>query len=126
VSVITLFLGLIAVGLAAALLGGGALLTARTAGYDTAQSAARAGAQQIDLPHLRATGLLRLNPARAATAAKQYLTDAGATGQVTVTAARITVTATSRQPTPMLRIVGHDFVDVTATASATPATAPEP
>jgi hypothetical protein len=43
-----------------------------------------------------------------------------------VTGIRITVTATSRQPTPMLRMFGHDTVDVTATASATPATAPAP
>src|SRR6266704_3846338 len=88
--------------LAGVIFGGGVIFAARTHGYDLAQQAARAGAQQIDAATYRASGLLRLDPARAATAARQFLAAAGATGTVTVTAARITVTATSHQPTPML------------------------
>ena len=110
--------------LAAIIFGGGVIFAARTHGYDLAQQAARAGAQQIDAATYRTSGVLRLDPARAATAARQFLTAAGATGTVTVTAARITVTATSHQPTPMLASFGVTTVTVTSTASATPVVGP--
>jgi hypothetical protein len=110
--------------LAAVIFGGGAIFAARTHGYDLAQQAARAGAQQIDAATYRASGVLRLDPARAATAARQFLAAAGATGTLTVTAARITVTATSHQPTPMLASFGVTTVTVTSTASATPMVGP--
>jgi hypothetical protein len=109
---------------AAALLGGGVLFAARAHGYDLAQSAARAGAQQIDTATYRDTGVLRLDPARAAQAAKQFLAADGASGTVEVTAARITVTATSHQTTPMLKSFGITDITVTSTASATPTTGP--
>jgi hypothetical protein len=109
---------------AAALLGGGALFAARAHGYDLAQSAARAGAQQIDTATYRNSGILRLDPARATQAAEQFLAAAGATGTVQVNAARITVTATSHQATPMLQPFGITTITVTSTASATPTTGP--
>jgi len=115
-----LFTGFIVVLIAAVVFAGGVIFGARTHGYDLAQQAARAGAQHIDLVTYRTSGVLRLDPARAATAAKQFLAAGGATGTVTVTVAQITVTATSRQPTPMLRSFGVDTVTVTATATATP------
>ncbi len=119
--VFTTFLAVI---LAAVIFGGGVIFAARTHGYDLAQQAARAGAQQIDAATYRTSGVLRLDPARAATAARQFLTAAGATGTVTVNAARITVTATSHQPTPMLASFGVTTVTVTSTASATPMVGP--
>jgi hypothetical protein len=123
-AVTLLVIGMIVILFAAALLGGGALFAARAHGFDLAQSAARAGAQQIDTATYRATGVLRLDPARAAQAAKQFLAAAGANGAVQVTAARITVTATSHQATPMLKPFGIADVTVTSTASATPTTGP--
>ncbi|WP_173079961.1 hypothetical protein [Phytohabitans rumicis] len=121
-----LYIVLIGLMFAAAIIGGGSVLAARSQGYSLAQSAARAGAQQIDLAAYRATGQLRLDPARAAQAALQFLAAAGATGSVDgVTAATITVTVTSRQATPALRTFGHPTVTVTSTASAT-ATPVEP
>src|SRR6266545_1132028 len=119
--VFTVFLVVI---LAAVIFGGGVIFAARTHGYDLAQQAARAGAQQIDAATYRTSGVLRLDPARAATAARQFLAAAGATGTVTVNAARITVTATSHQPTPMLASFGVTTVTVTSTASATPIVGP--
>src|SRR6266545_2351968 len=107
--VFTTFLTLL---LAGVIFGGGTVFAARTHGYDLAQQAARAGAQQIDAATYRSSGLLRLDATR------------GATGTVTVTAARITVTATSHQPTPMLANFGVTTVTVTATASATPVAGP--
>ncbi len=119
--VFTTFLTVI---LAAVIFGGGVIFAARTHGYDLAQQAARAGAQQIDAVAYRSSGVLRLDPPRAATAARQFLAAAGATGTVTVNAARITVTATSHQPTPMLASFGVTTVTVTSTASATPIVGP--
>jgi hypothetical protein len=119
--VFTTFLTIV---IAAVIFGGGVIFAARTHGYDLAQQAARAGAQQIDAAAYRTNGVLRLDPARAASAARQFLAAAGATGTVTVTAARITVTATSHQPTPMLASFGVTTVTVTSTASATPMVGP--
>jgi hypothetical protein len=123
-SVWMLFTGFIAILVAAVIFAGGVVFGACTHGYDLAQQAARAGAQHIDLVTYRTSGVLRLNPAQAATAARQFLAAAGATGTVTVTLARITVTATSRQPTPMLSPFGVAAVTVTATATATPVSEP--
>jgi threonine dehydrogenase-like Zn-dependent dehydrogenase len=119
-AVMLLFIGMIAIVAAAGLLGGGAVFAARAHGYDLAQAAARAGAQQIDTAAYRIDGTLRLDPARAAQAAKQFLAAGDATGTVQVTATQITVTATSRQATPMLRMFGITTITVTTTASATP------
>ncbi len=119
------FTTFIAVIIAAVIVAGGVIVGARAHGYDLAQQAARAGAQQIDAVAYRESGVLRLDPVRAATAARQFLAAAGATGAVTVTAARITVTATSHQPTPMLASFGVTTVTVTSTASATPTAGPD-
>ncbi|ROO62986.1 hypothetical protein EDC02_4995 [Micromonospora sp. Llam0] len=120
VTIQVLYIAVIGLLFAAALYGGATILAARSHGYSLAQSAARAGAQHIDLAHYRATGQIRLDPGPAAQAAKQYLAAAGATGTVdTVTLAEITVTATSTQATPALRSFGYDTVTVTSTASAT-------
>jgi Flp pilus assembly protein TadG len=124
ISVMLLVTGMIAIVAAAGLVGGGAAFAARANGYSLAQSAARAGAQQIDTAAYRTDGTLRLDPARAAQAAKQFLAAGGATGSVQVTAAQITVTATSRQVTPMLRMFGIGSITVTSTAAATPTIGP--
>jgi hypothetical protein len=124
IAVMLLFIGMVAIVAAAGLLGGGAVFAARSHGYDLAQAAARSGAQQIDTAAYRTDGTLRLDPARAAQAAKQFLAAAGATGSVQVSAAEITVTATSRQTTPMLRMFGISTVTVTSTAAATPTLGP--
>jgi hypothetical protein len=120
VTIQILYIALVGLLFAAALFGGATVLAARTHGYSLAQSAARAGAQEIDLTLYRSTGQVRLDPARAAQAAKRYLSAAGATGTVDkVTQAEIVVTATSRQATPALRNFGYSTVTVTSTASAT-------
>ncbi|WP_430788126.1 hypothetical protein [Actinoplanes sp. G11-F43] len=124
VAVMFLFIGLIAIVAAAGLLGGSAVFAARSHGHDLAQGAARAGAQEIDTTAYRIDGTLRLDPARAAHAAKRFLAIGGATGIVQVSAAQITVTATSRQATPMLRMFGITTITVTSTAAATPTLGP--
>src|SRR2546430_17704997 len=98
--------------LAGVIFGGGTVFAARTHGYDLAQQAARAGAQQIDAATYRSSGVLRLDPARAATAARQFLAPGGATVTVAVPPARITLTATRHQTTPRLAILSGTTVTV--------------
>lgn len=96
---------------------GGQVIAAHNAARNDADRAARAGAQQIDLDHLRATNEPRLDPAAAETAADEYLRRAGATGTATVSGASITVTVTRTQP--MLILPGGDrTITVSETATA--------
>lgn len=96
---------------------GGQVIAAHNAARNDAERAARAGAQQIDLGHLRATNEPRLDPAAAETAAIQYLDRSGATGTATVSGASITVTVTRTQP--MLILPGPDrAITVRETATA--------
>ncbi len=96
---------------------GGQVISAHNAARNDAEQAARAGAQQIDLTHLRQTNEPRLDPADAESAALAYLARSGSTGTVEVDEASITVTVTRVQP---LRILpGADrTITVTETASA--------
>src|SRR3546814_6493357 len=76
---------------------GGQVIHANNAARNDAEQAARAGAQRIDLTHLRLTSEPRLDPAEAEAAALAYLTQVGATGSVSVSGAHITVTVTRTQ-----------------------------
>lgn len=96
---------------------GGQVIHAHNAARNDAEQAARAGAQQIDLNHLRQANEPRLDPTDAENAAIDYLARVGATGTAVVDGADITVTVTRTQP---LRILpGADrTITVTETASA--------
>ena len=96
---------------------GGQVIRAHNAARTDAERAARAGAQQIDLDHLRATNEPRLDPAAAESAAVEYLERAGVRGTASVSDASVTVTVTAVQP--MLILPGADrtiVVRETATA----------
>ena len=96
---------------------GGQVIRAHNAARNDAERAARAGAQQNDLDHLRATNEPRLDPAAAEAAAVEYLERAGVRGTATVSDASVTVTVTAVQP--MLILPGADrtiVVRETATA----------
>lgn len=123
-TVFTAMLGAAVIVCAGLIVAAGVVFGAQERGYDIAQSAARAGAQELDLTVLRTDGQVRLDPDRATARARRFLTDAGATGTATATPASITVTATTRQNTPMLAAVGVDAVTVTATGHANPVTEP--
>jgi hypothetical protein len=110
--------------LAGAVLDGGNAMAARVQALDIAQQAARSGANQLDLAALRNSGLVRLDPAGAQTAARQFLAQAGATGTVIATTTEVTVTVTRAQPTLLLQAVGVGAITVAATAHAVPATGP--
>jgi hypothetical protein len=96
---------------------GGQVIAAHNAARNDAERAARAGAQQIDLDHLRSTNEPILDATAAEQAAVEFLERSGATGTATVSGASITVTVTAVQP--MLILPGADrtiVVSETATA----------
>jgi Flp pilus assembly protein TadG len=99
---------------------GGAAAAAHARAQAAAAEAARAGADEIDIAHFRATGIVRLNPADARAAAATWLADVEHTGTVAATAAGVTVTVTGQQPTQILGIVGIGAIEVEATATARP------
>jgi hypothetical protein len=96
---------------------GGQVIHAHNAARNDAEQAARAGAQEIDLTHLRQTNEPRLDPGSAETAALDYLARVGATGTALVDGADITVTVTRVQPLRVLPGADRTII-VTETASA--------
>ena len=108
--------------LAGLVLDGGAALTAHGRAADTAQQAARAGADALDDQSLRATtpGGLTTNPGAARRAAAAVLAAADLTGDVTVTGTTVSVTARATKPTAILAVVGITQVGGAATATAIP------
>jgi Flp pilus assembly protein TadG len=120
---VTAFVTVIAVALlalAGLVLDGGLALAAKVRALDAAQAAARVGAQQIDLATFRSTDTSRLDPARAAAAARAFLASAGLDGTASATATTVTVTVRTTSQTQLLSLVGVDSLDVSATATATP------
>lgn len=95
---------------------GGQVIRAHNAARNDAEQAARAGAQQIDLTHLRSTNEPRLEVGKAEAAALDYLARSSATGTVSVSDASVTVTVTRVQP---LRILPGADRTITVTETAT-------
>jgi hypothetical protein len=104
---------------------GGRILTARREAANVAESAARAGAQAIDLHALRTTGALVLDPTVATTDAYTYLRENGYTGTVTADTNHVHVTVTIRRATVMLSAIGLRSYSVTGDGDATPAHTPD-
>ncbi|HPU40597.1 MAG: pilus assembly protein TadG-related protein [Microthrixaceae bacterium] len=96
---------------------GGQVIAAHNAARNDAERAARAGAQQIDLDHLRATNEPRLDTRAAEAAAVRYLEQSGAKGTATVSGASITVTVTVVQSMAILP-VDDRVITVQETATA--------
>jgi hypothetical protein len=116
--VVVLMLGLMA--LAGLGLDGGLALAAKVRATGQAESAARAGAQAIDLSAYRATGALRLIPAHADELARHYLAGTGATGTVTATTDTVTVTVTTSQHTQLLSLIGIPTISAHGNGAAHP------
>lgn len=112
VVIATLFLAL--AGLA---VDGARIVAAKMTAADHAENAARAGAQEVDA--LRDGGFA-LDPAGAVNAASAYLASVGASGDVFVTAGRVTVTVTVVVDTTLLRVAGVSSKRVSATRSSDP------
>ena len=102
---------------------GGQIIAAQAAARSDADKAARAGAQQVDVTRLRATGETVLDPGAAETAALAFLERSGSSGTATVAGASITVTVTITQPMRILPVPDR-LVIVTETATALDEPAP--
>jgi Flp pilus assembly protein TadG len=97
----------------------GLALSVKVRALDVAQSAARAGAQELNLVKYRTSNVAELDPGRAASAARDWLTSAGFTGTATATTQIVTVTVRGTSRTQLLQLVGVRQLDVSGTANAT-------
>lgn len=112
--------------LAALLYDPGMTIAARVAALDTAQAAARTGADQLDLTLLRTAGIVQIDPAAAHAAATTFLQQTGTDAVVSATTDQVTVTITHHRPTVLLGIVGVDTLPVEVSATAQPRTDDNP
>lgn len=96
---------------------GGQIVVAQATARDIASSAARAGAQEIDIDHLRSTGESLLDPERAMAAAQEFVVRAGFTGTAQVNGDSVTVTVRIRQPMRILPLPDR-IVAATDTSTA--------
>ena len=103
---------------------GGSALAAHVRVTHTADEAARAGAQQLDLAVYRSTGKVVLAPAAAHAAALEYLRGAGVTGQAAVAGNQVRVHATAHVATRLLGLAGISTLTVRASGTARPARDP--
>ena len=97
---------------------GGYALGAKREAMNSAEQAARAGADALNQGSLR-DGDTKVDPGRAVAAAQSYLHSVGAQGTVSVSGAEVSVTVTSHQDTKILTAVGVGSIPVKATATAT-------
>jgi hypothetical protein len=100
-------------------LDGGLAVATKVDAVSVAQSAARAGARELDVAFLRTGGGLRLDPDKAHDAAQQWVDNAGLSGTVIVAGDTVTVTVTTSHGTQLLQLVGIDSIPIGATATAT-------
>ena len=96
----------------------GLALSVKVQALDTAQAAARAGAQQLNLAVYRSTGVAELDPARADQVARDWLASAGVNGDVAATTTIVSVTVRRASRTQLLHLIGIRELNVSATASA--------
>jgi Flp pilus assembly protein TadG len=101
---------------------GGRAINARDKATDVAEQAARAGADQLDLVALRKDGTIVLDQGGASAVADSFVTVAGYSPSTTTTANSVTVRAFATYRTALLGIIGINSIDVSGTATASPAT----
>ena len=113
------------VGLATALLmlagllyDGGRVLDARREAFHTADNAARAAAQAVDIDAVRSGAPPVLDVAAAEVAAREYLDRLGHDGEVRVTADQVSVTVSIDVEMALLQAIGLDGRTVTGTGRA--------
>ena len=118
VSAYTLNLVAAVLAFAGLVLDGGLAISTKVQAVSDAQSAARAGARELDVAALRTNSVIRLDPAAAEATARQWLARTGLAGTVTVTPDTVTVTVTTSRRTQLLQLLGLRSIPITATATA--------
>jgi Flp pilus assembly protein TadG len=114
--VVVFFVALVA--LAGLVIDGGEALAAKRRAIDEAASAARAGAQAVNVDVYRSTGSLSLDPVAARDAALAYLARTGDTGTVSVVGDTVTVTVRVSHDLTLLPVVGLRRLTLTGTGTA--------
>ena len=104
--------------LAGLVLDAGLAVSTKVEAVSAAQSAARAGARELDVAALRTSGVVRIDPAKARAAAQNWLNQARLTGTVAVTGNQVTVSVTTARQTQLLHMLGVTSIPITATATA--------
>jgi Flp pilus assembly protein TadG len=101
---------------------GGRAMAGRQRAANTAEQAARLGADQLDQDGLRAGSGTPVNAAAAQTAARAFVSAAGPnmTGSVTVTGDTVSVHVTHTMRTTLLGIIGINKFTQSARADARP------
>ncbi|MFH9964892.1 pilus assembly protein TadG-related protein [Streptomyces mirabilis] len=97
---------------------GGLALAGKVRAADTAQEAARAACQEVDLEYLRATHRMRLNAATAAAVARERVSAVGDAARVQVREDQVQVSVTHIQKTQVLSLIGLGRLTTTASATA--------
>lgn len=120
VTVFTVIMTITLIFVAGLVVDGGQILNAKRTAANVAESAARAGAQELDEDAIRAGERDRLNERRSIARAEAFLEANGYQGTASVAANMVTVTVTARQPMLILGIGGLAGVDVHGTGSASP------
>jgi hypothetical protein len=104
---------------AALVLDAGLAVSTKVNAVSIAQSAARAGARELDVVYLRETGGIRLDPTKAYDTAQDWVNNSGLSGTVVVAGNTVTVTVTTHRDTQLLQLVGITSIPITAKATAT-------
>lgn len=120
VTVFTVIMTITLIFVAGLVVDGGQILNAEREAANVAESAARAGAQELDEHAIRAGERDRLDERRSIARAEAFLEANGYQGTASVAANTVTVTATAYQPMLILGIGGLAGVNVQGTGSASP------
>nr|MDT0658801.1 hypothetical protein [Micromonospora sp. DSM 115978] len=115
-TVITSLAGLAFAGL---VLDAGLAIATKVDAVSIAQSSARAGASELDVAYLRATGVIRLDPIKAQDTAQQWVNNSGLTGTATVAGNTVTVSVSTARDTQLLQMIGITSIPIAAHATAT-------
>ncbi|OIK01083.1 hypothetical protein BIV25_06085 [Streptomyces sp. MUSC 14] len=97
---------------------GGLALAGKAQALDTAQEAARTGAQQLDIGWLRRGEEVRLVGDKATAAARAYAASTGDSATASAEGDAVTVHVTHHQHTQILQLIGLRTLTVHATATA--------
>jgi hypothetical protein len=119
ITIIVLFMTMALYLVCALVFDAGNALTDHQRAVDTAEQAARAGADAV-LPVSSGSVTPVLDPARAEAAAQAFLAQAGVDGTVTVTADAVTVSVVIHHPTVLLPAVGITSLTIKGSATARP------